>query len=310
LAESGDDGFLFFHGTPILTQFARRGYILFMAGLKVGTCSWKYPSWQGLVYSRPAGIDYLAEYARRFSTVEVDQWFWAPPEPATAAGYAAVTPEDFRFTVKLWNELSLTHFHRKKGETALRPNPRFLSAELFREVVARLQPLQGKIAVLMLQFEYLNSQKIASQAEFLGRLAVFVDAIPRTIPLAIEPRNPAWLNERYFRFLAEHDLGHVFLQGYFMAPVWDIWARSAPLLKGTTVVRLHGPDREGIEKSTGESWDRVVAPKDEELGRIVAMVNDMRGRGLTVYLNVNNHYEGSAPLTIERLRERGLVDGA
>jgi len=40
------------------------------------------------------------------------------------------------------------------------------------------------------------------------------------------------------------------------------------------------------------------------------MINDMKGRGLTVYLNVNNHFEGSAPLTIERLRERGLRTGA
>ncbi len=47
--------------------------------LRIGTCSWKYPSWEGLVYSRSAGIDYLAEYARRYNTVEVDQWFWALP---------------------------------------------------------------------------------------------------------------------------------------------------------------------------------------------------------------------------------------
>jgi len=28
----------------------------------------------------------------------------------------------------------------------------------------------------------------------------------------------------------------------------------------------------------------------------------MRSRGIEVYLNVNNHYEGSAPLTIEKIR--------
>ena len=33
----------------------------------------------------------------------------------------------------------------------------------------------------------------------------------------------------------------------------------------------------------------------------------MRDRSLTAYLNINNHYEGSAPLTIERLRERGVT---
>jgi uncharacterized protein YecE (DUF72 family) len=75
-------------------------------------------------------------------------------------------------------------------------------------------------------------------------------------------------------------------------------------VRGAAVVRLHGPDREGMEKATGESWDRIIAPRDTELDRVVAMINDMRGRSMTIYLNVNNHYEGSAPLTIERLVER------
>ena len=39
--------------------------------LRIGTCSWKYPSWKGLVYSRATGIDYLAEYATRYDTVEI-----------------------------------------------------------------------------------------------------------------------------------------------------------------------------------------------------------------------------------------------
>ena len=58
--------------------------------LRIGTCSWKYPSWKGLVYSRATGIDYLSEYATRYNTVEVDQWFWALPEPTTAASKKAV----------------------------------------------------------------------------------------------------------------------------------------------------------------------------------------------------------------------------
>ena len=89
------------------------GYIHPMAGLRIGTCSWKYPSWKGLVYSRSVGADYLSEYARMYSTVEVDQWFWALPERKTASEYAAATPGDFRFTVKLPNELSLTQFYKR-----------------------------------------------------------------------------------------------------------------------------------------------------------------------------------------------------
>jgi uncharacterized protein YecE (DUF72 family) len=69
------------------------------------------------------------------------------------------------------------------------------------------------------------------------------------------------------------------------------------------VIRLHGPDREGIEAKTGKQWDRIVEPRDEELESVVEMVEDLLGHGLDVYLNVNNHYEGSAPLTIDRLRK-------
>jgi uncharacterized protein YecE (DUF72 family) len=121
--------------------------------LRIGTCSWKYPSWKGLVYSRATGIDYLAEYATRCNTVEVDQWFWALPEPVIAEQYASVTPADFRFTVKLPNSLTLTHLYPTKAEPALRPNPQFLSVPLFQDVLARLQPLHQRIGMLMLQLQ-------------------------------------------------------------------------------------------------------------------------------------------------------------
>jgi uncharacterized protein YecE (DUF72 family) len=274
--------------------------------LRIGTCSWKYPSWKGLVYSRATGIDYLAEYATRYNTVEVDQWFWALPEPANAAQYAAVTPADFRFTVKLPNMLTLTHLYPTKAEPALRPNPQFLSVPLFQDVLARLQPLHQKIGMLMLQFEYLNKEKMSSQAEFLVQLGAFVAAVPRTVPLAIELRNAYWINHRYFEFLADKGLAHVFLQGYYMPPIFETWKRYGSLVCDSVVVRLHGPDREGIERETGKDWNQIVAPKDEELERLVEMTRDMRDRSLTVYLNINNHYEGSAPRTILRLREKGI----
>jgi uncharacterized protein YecE (DUF72 family) len=272
--------------------------------LRVGTCSWKYPSWHGLVYSRATGIDYLEEYARKYDTVEIDQWFWALPEKEIAAQYASVTPPEFRFTIKLPNMLSLTHFYGRKGDTKLRPNPDFLSQSLFRDVLGRLEPLHAKIGMLMLQFEYLNRQKMESREAFLEALAGFAAAAPRTLPIAIEPRNSKWVDGRWFSFLAEHGLSHVFLHGYYMPPAWETWTQLGRLVRGAAVVRLHGPDRKGMEKATGESWDRIVAPKDEELDRIGAMIEDMRGRSMTVWLNINNHYEGSAPLTIERLVER------
>ena len=57
-----------------------------------------------------------------------------------------------------------------------------------------------------------------------------------------------------------------------------------------------------IEARTGEKWDRIVE-EQEGKASIVGMVKNLLVQGKRVVVNVNNHYEGSAPLTIERIRE-------
>ena len=274
--------------------------------LRIGTCSWKYPSWVGLVYSR-AGIDYLTEYAARYSSVEIDQWFWAMPVPAVAESYAGVVPSSFRFSVKAFNGLTRATLPGRKGQPP-KPNPDFLSPELFAQFLEALGPLRAMTGVVMLQFEYLNKQKMASEEEFLRRLDSFLAVVPRDIPIAVETRNPNYLGAPYFKLLRERRVGHVFLQGYWMPPVAELYERCRELLLGPAVVRLHGPDREGMEVATGGAWDRIVTPHDDELHGIAAMSMEMRKRGLDVYLNVNNHYEGSAPLTIQKLLALGVSD--
>jgi uncharacterized protein YecE (DUF72 family) len=44
----------------------------------------------------------LAEYARTFPVVEIQQTFYHPPLPRTAARWRARVPEEFEFTLKAW----------------------------------------------------------------------------------------------------------------------------------------------------------------------------------------------------------------
>jgi uncharacterized protein YecE (DUF72 family) len=285
-----------------------------MAELRIGTASWKYPSWHGLVYSAPKGIDYLAEYARRYDTVEVDQWFWSLfgsdkvrlPDPADVESYRAAVPDGFRFSVKAPNAVTLTHFYRKAKSDPLVPNPWFLSTELLGRFLDSLEPLRDVLGPLMFQFEYLNRQKMASQAAFEDRFGAFAAELPEDIEYGLETRNPNYLNESLFDLMERLRLAPVLLQGYYMPSILELFGARRPRLERSrvVVVRLHGPDRSAIEKETGKKWDRLVAPKDEELSGIASMVGELIGAGVDVYVNVNNHYEGSAPLTIERLQER------
>ena len=161
----------------------------------------------------------------------------------------------------------------------------------------------GKVALVMLQFEYLNRQKMSAQSEFLERLEPFLAARPRAVPLAIECRNPNYLNDAHFAFLRRHDVHHVFCQGYYLPPVWELEEKFAEQLTGTTVIRLMGADRGGIEARSNGDWSLVREPKDGELGRIAAMARRLRKRVKHVYININNHYEGSAPRTAEKVRQ-------
>ena len=285
---------------------------------RFGTCSWKYDSWRGIVYSDATKLDYLAEYAQHYDCVEVDQWFWSLfgpdqlrlPSPALATEYAAAVPQSFRFAVKLPNALTLTHYYAKtktKTETKtdpLVPNPHFLSVDLLHRVLESLEPMREKLGPVMLQFGYLNLQMIASQAAFLERLEAFTSCLPKELDWCIEPRNPQWLNGAYFGLLRKLDLGHVFQQGYYMPPVYRVYGQHADKLTDRAVIRLHGPDREAMDERAGKDWSHIVEPHDGEINALGVMLGDLRKRGKKSWIFANNHYEGCAPLTIQRIRER------
>lgn len=276
-----------------------------------GTCSWKYDSWEGIVYSKAKGINMLEEYSRQFDSVEIDQWFWSLhavnkislPKESDVKLYAESVPADFRFTIKIPNSITLTHFYRKNKSESLKANPHFLSPDLFNEFLSTLKPMKNKIGVLMFQFEYLNKEKMSSQIEFMERFEAFMQEIKTDYQFGIEIRNPNYLNKKYFEFLNKNNLSMVFLQGYYMPPVWEVFKTAKDFLISPVVIRLHGPDRSGIESKTGNVWNQIVEPKDDELQKIAELIHYLSEKQNDVYVNVNNHYEGSAPLTIRRLKE-------
>jgi uncharacterized protein YecE (DUF72 family) len=282
-----------------------------MAGrLHIGTCSWKYPSWEGLVYDSKKPENFLQEYARKYESVEIDQWFWSLfgidkvvlPKTEVVQEYIDSVPSNFRFVIKAPNSLSLTHLYKSQTSGALVENPHFLSPDLYQTFLNSMGPMQYQIGAINLQFEYLNKVKISSPQLFLDQFVNFIKNIDTTIPLCIEIRNPNFLNSNYFQTLTQHSIGHTFCQGYYMPDILAVYDDFSQHLQGTSIIRLLGPDRQGIEKTTGKSWDKVVAPKDSEIPGIARLVRKMVDQaGMDIYLNVNNHYEGSAPATIEKL---------
>ena len=280
------------------------GYTSTMKNIYLGSCSWKYSSWEKLVYSSGKPENYLAEYAQKYRTVEIDQWFWSLgkksyglPNRNLVAEYDAATPPDFKFTIKCPN--TITAFHAYRGGTE--PNRLFLHPEVFDRFFDRIEPLIPKLGLLMFQFEYLNKDKMDSREQFLDRLGTFFSALPKGLPYAVEIRNPRWIDASWFSFLQDQHAAPVLLQGYWMDDIATMLQRYGSNLGDKACIRLHGDDRKGIEKATGEDWSKIVTPRDEELSLIAPLVAKVAKEGKTLYINVNNHYEGSSPLTIKKL---------
>jgi len=273
--------------------------------IHIGTCSWKYASWKDLVYTTAKPGNYLKEYGCKYSTVEVDQWFWSLfgesvvlPKPNVVREYAESVPDDFLFGIKVPNSITLTHHYKKRKTDSLVANPHFLSVDLMNTFLDSIEPLHSKLGPLIFQFEYLNKLKMAGQREFLDKLGVFIQALPIGFLYAVESRNPNYLNQRFFTCLKSLNLTHVFLQGYYMPSIFDVYEKHKNLLGETVVVRLHGPNREDIEALTGNKWGEIVEPRDRELEQLAKMVANMQSN---IFVFVNNHFEGSAPRTIKKL---------
>jgi len=285
--------------------------------LRMGTCSWKYDSWKGLYYEKRKNYrpnDYLSDYANYLNSVEIDQWFWSLfpgavklPEARTVKIYNDSVPDDFLFTVKAPNSLTLTHFYSKQppryADFAGKPNAFFLDNELLEQFLEGLSPMSNKLGPIMFQFEYLNKKKMPSKEVFFERFQEFIIRAPKGFQYAIETRNPNYLSPAFFDFLKEHKLGYVYLEGYYMPHIGEVFNKFKPETADFSIIRLHGGDRLEMEIETGGNWNQVIAPKPKGLEAAAQIVRENQNRKVLTFLNINNHFEGSAPLTVQRFLE-------
>jgi len=136
-------------------------------GVFLGTSSWKYAGWQGLLYDRDryvwrgryAGSRFerlcLAEYAEVFPAVCVDAAYYKFPESHALETLAAQVPPEFQFGFKVTGEISLHSFPSlaRFGPRAGRANDNFLNAELFVDrFLAPCEMIRANVGLIMFEF--------------------------------------------------------------------------------------------------------------------------------------------------------------
>lgn len=268
---------------------ARYNLVVDLAQIHLGKSSLTAEGWYGSFY--PNGLksgDRLAFYAQNFDTVEIDSTFYACPSARTVEGWAFKTPENFIFSVKVPQVIT----HEKILADC--------DAE-FRQFVETMGILSEKLGPMVLQFPFFNGSVVKTQNDFLDRLIPFLNKVPAELKLAVEIRNPDWLDAQFASVLRDFGVALVLQDQSWMPNPNDLSEKFDPITANWTYVRWLG-DRKGIEKIT-KTWDRIVVDRTSEMTGWVDICYSTVRRGITVYGYANNHFSGFAPATIQQFRE-------
>jgi len=157
-------------------SFAHSRSLIAMKKLYIGCSGYYYPQWKEKFY--PPGVPqskWLDYYSRIFNSVELNGTFYRTPKLSDLKRYAAVTPEDFIFSVKA--SRYITHVLKMKDTAAnVRGMTELLEAGL-----------GYKFASLLFQFP-------ATFKYTPENLELLVKSIPSSPRNVIEFRHSSWWN--------------------------------------------------------------------------------------------------------------------
>jgi uncharacterized protein YecE (DUF72 family) len=268
-----------------------------VADLHIGTSAFTAAGWETAFY--PVGMkpaDYLAYYATKFDTVEVDSTFYRTPSVATVNGWERKTPQEFCLAAKVPQLITHEKVLQECDEDLLR----FLDT---------MNLMGAKLGPLLFQFGYFNKTVFKNGQEFVARLEPFLKKLPKGYRFALEIRNKQWLTAEFFDLLRANGVAYALIDQAWMPLVSEICEEFDPITANFTYVRLLG-DRKGIEKRT-KIWDKVIVDRSRELMSWVNVCQRTVRRGIATYVYVNNHYAGFAPATVEQfLKLWGASSGA
>ena len=257
--------------------------------LRLGTSAFTAAGWPGTFYPadmKPA--DYLSFYARHFDTVEVDSTYYRIPTLAMTRGWAAKTPKNFVFALKMTSTIT----HEKVLVDC---------EDEFKRFLAAADALGEKLGPLLFQFPYFNKKAFATVDEFLARLAPFLKKLPKGYRFAVETRNKNWLVPKFIELLRERGVALALIDHPWMPRPKEILAQLDPVTADFTYIRWLG-DRKGIEEQT-KTWDKTIVDRRKELVEWVETCRKFNQRSVDIFAFANNHYAGHAPDTIRQFLE-------
>jgi uncharacterized protein YecE (DUF72 family) len=242
-----------------------------MRNLHLGTIGWSYSFWKGKFYpNKVASEDFLAYYATRFDTVEVDSTFYRIPTVQAVTKWENQTPGNFLFSFKFPRVIT----HIKMLKDCDRETRLFLD---------RTELLSGKLGALLLQFP------ATFGVDRFSDLADFLQKLPKNRRYVVEVRNEQWLNSDFYSLLRANGVGLVWVDSPNM-PQSDV------VTSDFLYLRLEG-DRGRVKGTLGV----IEADKAEGLKMWAEKIKHFLNENREIYGYFGKYYSGFPPSDVNSL---------
>jgi len=240
-----------------------------MQAIHIGTAGWSIA--RTVADAFPAEGSGLERYATRFDVAEINSSFYRPHRPSTWSRWRDMTPDHFRFSVKL--PKLITHIHKLVD-----------CRDALDAFLEQAHILEEKLGVLLIQLP----PKLAFDDEVAGRF--FDDLMSRTSALiACEPRHPSWFTPTADALLARTRVARVAAD-----PAICPAAAQPAGWPGLCYWRLHG------------SPHMYRSSYEDRLGGYANLFLDARKAGRECWCIFDN--TASSAATSDALALKGLLD--
>jgi uncharacterized protein YecE (DUF72 family) len=276
--------------------------------LYLGTSSWSFPGWQGIVWDKAYGEQVLARrglaaYARHplLRSVGIDRTHYAPIEATAFREYAQAVPAGFRFLTKAHEACTLAVFptHPRYGAQRGQVNPLFFDAAYARDAVVApmMEGLEASAGPLLFQLAQQPIETLGgSPRRFAEKLYRFLRDLPKGPIYAVEVRNPQLLTPDYRAALRAAGAVHcINVIPQMPAPKLQPREEQGPLVMRWMLAAHHSYE---TALAAYRPFDRMVDPDRVTRRQLARLARTALAREVPVWLIANNKAEGSAPLTL------------
>ena len=248
-----------------------------MAKINIGTAGWDYKDWVGSFYPKKLGrSQQLAYFSKYFDIVEVNSTFYNIPSIDMVKNRELRVPENFRFIVKVWQKI--TH--------------NLDDPELDSKIVnffSTMEVLKGKIKAFLLQFP----PWFKFSESHLNKLKSILKNFPSNYKYIVELRENSWFK---FEILSNFIDGKKIILGTtYMPGIVSYYMEN----QESYYIRLIGDRKLTV-------FNRIQRNQKDALINLYENVQNLSQTPeiYEIFIIVNNHFQGSAPESVNNLRKK------